>query len=76
MRCLALTASTLLQLVVFVLSTGAETAAAAAAAAAATQRQPCVPLRNAARPGTCMPLTGLGVVGYGCVAGGRSQCWH
>jgi hypothetical protein len=33
---------------------------AAAAPTGATQRQPCVPLQNAARPGSCMPLTGLG----------------
>eukprot|EP01050_Picozoa_sp_SAG11_P019699 SAG11_NODE_3183_length_2625_cov_13.427680_1_plen_294_part_00 len=46
------------------------------AAAGAGARQPCVPLLNAAKPGSCMPLTGLGVVGYGCAAGGPSQCWH
>ena len=40
------------------------------------RKQPCVKLHNAARPGLCMPLTGLGVVGYGCAPGNRSECWH
>lgn len=43
---------------------------------AKTRKQPCITLRNAARPGVCMPLTGLGVVGYGCAPGDRSECWH
>lgn len=33
-------------------------------------------LKNAARPGTCMPLTGLGVDSYGCKMGAKSDCWH
>lgn len=40
------------------------------------KKQPCVMLKNAARPGTCMPLTGLGVEGYGCKTGAKTQCWH
>ena len=54
----------------------AEPAAATPASAAPQRRQPCVPLRNAAKPGSCMPLTGLGVVGYGCSPDSPSQCWH
>jgi len=39
-------------------------------------KMPCVMLQNAARPGTCMPLTGLGVEGYGCKPNAKSECWH
>merc|ERR1719487_265026 len=37
---------------------------------------PCVQLKNAAKPGTCYPMTGLGLRGSGYEIGQPQQCWY
>jgi len=37
---------------------------------------PCIPLKNAAKPGMCYPMTGLGIRGEGYKIGQKEECWH